>query len=135
MHTIDIFYPQMVLYAQAIMQSKYILYLSLVSAFVGSALLPSNAFAQTSCLTINNGGPTTQQVCITPAPQKPAIVPPVASNTAPQQTKGGQRIYPASNTKATPSTGPEDWVLPGLAFLGALGFLLRNKTQTNLKRY
>src|SRR6185437_4238270 len=81
--------------------------------------------AQTNCLPVNNGGTTNRQVCLTPAPQSPTATP----QSAPSQTKGGLPIYPSSNSQSTPSTGPDDWALPSLLFLGAVGLLLRKKAK------
>ena len=95
-------------------------------AVIFIAVLPLHAFADGSCLSLNNGGVTTQQFCPTPT-----VLPTPApfKENIPQQTSGGQTIYPANQTKTTPNTGPEAWSLPALFFLGGLGFLLRNKAK------
>jgi uncharacterized repeat protein (TIGR01451 family) len=45
----------------------------------------------------------------------------------PTTSKGGLPIYPPTQSKSTPETGPEALALIGLAPLGALGFYLRKK--------
>ncbi len=45
-------------------------------------------------------------------------------------SKGGLPIYPPTQSKSTPETGPEALALIGLAPLGALGFYLRSKAKT-----
>jgi uncharacterized repeat protein (TIGR01451 family) len=62
----------------------------------------------------------TAQVTTTPTPAKP-------TPTRAAATKGGTTIYPPSNTKRTPDTGPEALALIGLAPLGALGFYLKKR--------
>lgn len=52
----------------------------------------------------------------------------VAGATAqPNTTKGGLAVYPPSQTKTTPQTGPEVLALIGLLPAGAVGFWLRRK--------
>jgi hypothetical protein len=92
------------------------------------------SFAAGSCSPIYNGGITTRQYCPTPSvlPTPAPFKENLSNKTNPtpvQQTKGGQKIFPAQQSKTTPSTGPEDWSLPALFFIGALGFLLRNKAK------
>jgi hypothetical protein len=91
-----------------------------------------------NCSPLYNGGVTKQQYCFNPTPT-PAnantdrnVVQPKATPkpNLPQQTKGGQRIYPATQSKTTPSTGPEEWALPALFLIGIMGFWLRNKAKT-----
>lgn len=85
-------------------------------------------FADGSCFPLNNGGITTQQFCPTPT-STPIVSPQPATNNQQQKNNGGQQVYPPSQTKTTPNTGPEDWVLPTLFLIGGLGFWLRKKTK------
>ena len=50
-------------------------------------------------------------------------------SSTPATTKGGLPIYRATNSKHTPSTGPEDIAVFGLIPTGALGWFLRKKTK------
>lgn len=88
------------------------------------ALTPQQIFADGGCMQLNNGGLTKQQFCPTPT-----VLPSPApfKEDLPQQTKGGQKIFPSNNSKSTPNTGPEEWSLPALFLIGGLGFFLRNK--------
>lgn len=61
------------------------------------------------------------------ATEAPAKTTPTPTRAA--ATKGGTTIYPPTDTKRTPDTGPEALALIGLAPLGALGFYLRNKAR------
>ena len=94
------------------------------------------ALADGSCLTLNNGGTTTRQICLTPSPSNaPANQTTTQSQQQqqPQQNSNGQHVFPTSaNTKTTPNTGPDDWSLPVLFLLGGFGFLLRNKAKQPL---
>ena len=84
-------------------------------------MLPAQAFAESNCLPLNNGGLTSQQYCQFPTP--------TAVNNGSQQTNSGQPVYPAMKTSTTPDTGPASWSLVGLLILGGLGFWLRKKTK------
>jgi hypothetical protein len=114
------------------MKLKFSLYLLSVVLLLFAFSVQETAFAQSNCLPVNNGGTTARQVCTNATSSQENTTPTQA--TAPQQTKGGLPIYPASNTKSTPSTGPEDWALPSLLFLGATGLLLRNKTKSYFQK-
>ncbi len=72
------------------------------------------------------------KVCLTPTQQtqKTNLLPTTAPLQNKQISKGGLPIYPPSQTKTTPGTGPEALALIGLLPLGALGFFLRNKAKT-----
>lgn len=50
-----------------------------------------------------------------------------APATAPTTSKGGLPIYPPTQSKSTPETGPEALALFGLAPIAGLGFWLRKK--------
>jgi uncharacterized repeat protein (TIGR01451 family) len=66
------------------------------------------------------------------ATKAPAKTTPTAQTPTPTKaaaTKGGTTIYPPTDTKRTPDTGPEALALIGLAPLGAFGFYLRNKAR------
>jgi uncharacterized repeat protein (TIGR01451 family) len=63
---------------------------------------------------------------ITTPTTEPTTEPAIAANTN-TVTKGGLPIYPPSQTKSTPSTGPEAWALFALAPISGLGFFLRRK--------
>ena len=85
------------------------------------------------CFQLNNGGITDRQFCPTPIPtqagQAPSNQTNSSANQTPTQTKGGQTIYPVSQSKTTPSTGPETWAIVALIPLGGIGMLLRNKAK------
>lgn len=115
------------------MKKLLILYLSLVALFFPFAINAHAVLADGGCLTINNGGTTTQQFCPTPTPaQSTQVSNQQISNQ--QQNNGSQQVYPSSSgTKTTPNTGPNDWTLPGLLTLAGVGLLLRNKTKRSFK--
>jgi hypothetical protein len=99
------------------------------------ALSTVKTFADGSCLAINNGGITNQQFCPTPAPAQ-AELPTLApvnnnqqQNTNQPKNNGDQQVYPPSQTKTTPDTGPEDWSLPALLFLAGTGLFLRKSAK------
>jgi len=99
----------------------------------GSALLPLPVAASGGCLPLNNGGVTNQQYCPSPAPSTATLsLTQAAPTKALQQTRNGQPVFPSSKAKSTPDTGPEDWVLPSLLFIGGLGFLLRKKSNNSV---
>lgn len=114
------------------MKIFFVLYLFIAVACLRLTTDAPQAFADGSCLTLNNGGTTTRQICLTPSPSNA----PANQTNDPQQSQQdnkGQHVYPtSSNTKNTPNTGPEDWVLPSLILLGGLGFILRNKANPKL---
>lgn len=88
-------------------------------------------YADGSCLTLNNGGTTTRQVCVTPSPSS-APANQANNQQQPEQNNNGQHVYPtSSNTKTTPNTGPEDWMLPSLALIGVAGIYLRKKANVS----
>jgi hypothetical protein len=118
------------------MKKIYALCLSILALTVIIIFNTTQTFAA-NCSPLYNGGITNQQYCFNPTPtpqagsgQLPkAQITPLTANQ-PQQTKGGQKIYPAAKSKTTPSTGPEVWSLPALFFIGGMGFWLRNKAKT-----
>jgi hypothetical protein len=121
--------------ATVVMKIHYILFLFLVGVLLSTSIKPTQAYADGGCLAINNGGVTTQQFCPTPTPA-PAISQAPENNNQPQGNQGNTNqpsIYPSSSSQSTPDTGPSDWVLPSLFFLGALGILLRTKTKLSLR--
>jgi len=111
---------------------KQITILFLVSfataVFLTAQHMPVTVSADGSnCLPIYNGGVTSQQYCINPTPTPASVGFPNQNQS--QQTTGGQPIYPSSQTKTTPNTGPADWALPALFLLGATGLLLKKKAK------
>lgn len=100
-----------------------------IIAMLGLAIMPTFSWAANGCFPLYNGGVTDQQYCPTPTPQSDSGTL-LNTQVTPFTTRGGQRIYPAPNTKTTPSTGPEAWSLPALFVIGAMGFLLINKAKT-----
>lgn len=117
------------------MNKIYALYISFLA--IGTLFLFSTpqTFAA-NCSPLYGGGVTNQQYCFNPTPtpeSNSGILPknqitPLPANQ-PQETKGGQKIYPTAKSKTTPSTGPEDWAFPSLFLMGGLGFWLRNKAK------
>jgi hypothetical protein len=97
------------------------------AALVLSAAFPVQSIADGGCSPIFNGGTTTQQYCPTPT-----VLPTPApfNEYIPPQTAGGQKIYPVTQTKNTPDTGPNDWSLPTLFLLGGLGILFLKMSKT-----
>lgn len=67
------------------------------------------------------------RVCISGGTGEATASVPTPTPTKAATTKGGTKIYPPSNTKQTPDTGPEALALAGLIPLGGLGFWLRKK--------
>lgn len=63
------------------------------------------------------------QFCISPTTTVVA-----GATSHPNITKGGLAVYPPSNTKTTPQTGPEAFALIGLLPAGAVGFWLRRQS-------
>jgi hypothetical protein len=93
--------------------------------------------AASDCFPLFNGGVTSQQYCFHPTSAPENALPGKTQQSSQtntenfrQQTKGGQTIYPSAKSKTTPNTGPEEWSLPVLFFIGFLGFLIRNKAKT-----
>jgi len=111
-----------VIVAALFMRKKGILYLILLIMFAGITSQPADA--QSNCLPLNNGGQTDKQICPSPTPQTPVM------NTTNQQITRRQPVYPISQAKTTPKTGPELIALPSLISLAGLGFFLRNKAKT-----
>lgn len=123
----------MVWYAQPIMSNARTLYLIVFVTMLSlSAVAPTQAAASGGCLTVNNGGITTQQYCPTPPATATLSLTEAAPTKAP--TSNGQPVFPSSKSKTTPNTGPEDWVLPSLFLLGGIGFLLRKKSNNSIAR-
>jgi hypothetical protein len=123
------------------MKKIYALYIAFFAfTLLSVSFSSSQSFAAGSCSSLYNGGITDKQFCPTPtilptpAPFKENLSA-AATPTPPQQTKGGQKIYPASKSKTTPSTGPEEWSLPALFLLGGIGFLLRRKAKYHLQMH
>jgi hypothetical protein len=94
---------------------------------------PRQVLADGSCLTLNNGGPTSQQVCVSPLPTPAISTTPLTINNNQQQNNAGQTVYPPTKTKSTPDTGPEDWSLPLLLLLAGTGIILQNKSRHSFK--
>ena len=118
------------------MNKIHTLCLSFLACVIFVLLTTPQTSAASDCFPLFNGGVTNQQYCFnpTPAAQSGSGLLPKAQITSipvnqPQQTKGGQIIYPTTKTKITPDTGPEAWSLPALFFIGLLGFFLRNKAK------
>ncbi|HSX08577.1 MAG TPA: hypothetical protein VLF93_00300 [Candidatus Saccharimonadales bacterium] len=115
------------------MKIHYILATLLFFAIVS----PVQTHADGGCLTVNNGGITTKQVCPSPTPSQQQQQPSQSTNSdqnqqqpkSDQQHASGQQVYPPSQTKSTPDTGPEDWSLPALLLLAGTGFFLINKSR------
>jgi len=119
------------------MKTPYALYIALLAFSLWFFTSTNQTFAAAAnCSPLYNGGVTKQQYCFNPTPtpnSETGTLPhsqitPLVGNQ-PQQTKGGQKIYPPSKTKTTPSTGPEDWAFPVLFLIGGIGFWLRNKAK------
>jgi len=106
------------------------IFLVILCTIVVFCLCPQQIFADGSCFTLNNGGTTTQQLCITPTvwPTPAPFIENIPSQNA-------NPVYSPVKTKTTPDTGPADWTLPSLVLLAALGFLLRGKTKLPLKTH
>jgi hypothetical protein len=99
-----------------------------ISTLLSLTVKPVQIFADGSCLTLNNGGSTTRQICPpTPTPSQASIQISTQTNNQ-QQNDGGQKVYPSSNSKTTPNTGPDDWSLPILLLIAGVGFFLRKKS-------
>ena len=113
------------------MKKVSILYYVCALALFAFAINPMHVYADGGCLTLNNGGPTKQQVCLTPIPTPTISVAPLINNQ--QQNTPTQPVYAPSKTKSTPNTGPADWSLPALLFLGGIGLLLQNKSRHSFK--
>lgn len=77
------------------------------------------------CIT-NTNAAETAPVAATTAPTKAANRP-TPTPTKAAATKGGTKIYPPTEKKATPETGPEAFALIGLAPLGGLGLWLKRR--------
>lgn len=103
------------------MRILFILLCTLVALILSS--VPT--YADSNCLPISNGGPTTQKVCFTPTVWP---TPAPFTENIPNQTTSSNKVYSPSSAKTTPDTGPYDWSLPSLLLLGAAGLLLRKKS-------
>src|SRR5215469_15145568 len=74
------------------------------------AVYAQPTLADGGCMQLNNGGVTNKQFCPTPTAWPTPI--PFTENLSPQQTKGGQKIFPSAKAKSTPNTGPAEWSFP-----------------------
>jgi len=124
------------------MKKTYALYISFAVVALFGITNASQTYADSNCYPLYNGGVTNQQYCFNPTPTPGSDsndnsgsgslpsnqITPLPKNP-PQQTKGGQPIYPRAQSKTTPNTGPADWSLPALLLIGGLGFWLRKKTK------
>lgn len=119
----------MVLYAQSKMKKVYVFCIVIsFAAFTLAAVFPSQSIADGGCSPLFNGGSTNQQFCPTPTPTVwPTPAP--FKEYIPPQSSGGQKIYPVDHTTKTPDTGPDDWSVPALLFLGGIGFLFRKMSK------
>jgi hypothetical protein len=97
-----------------------------IAGMLSVSIFPGKVVASGNCLPLFNGGVTSKQYCLNPTPYPAALT---GQNTV-QQTGTGQRVYPSSNSKTTPNTGPETWSLVMLFFLGGTGLFLINKAKT-----
>lgn len=69
------------------------------------------------------------QFCLSKNPKTTGSAKTTPAVTNPPTTKGGLPVYPPTQTKQTPPTGPETLALFGLIPASALGFWLRKKTK------
>jgi hypothetical protein len=91
---------------------------------------PGKIVASGNCLPLFNGGITSKQYCQNPTPTLAENTSSTTTGQFPSQQSGsGQKVYPSTNSKATPNTGPENWSLFALFFLGGTGLLLINKAK------
>ncbi len=122
----------MVLYPQLNMNKSYGLCLIFLALFSIFLITPQQTFGA-NCSLLYNGGLTKQQYCFNPTPTPKNAIEnhntTQTKNPPPEQTKGGQKIYPVTQSKTTPNTGPEEWSFPALVLIGGIGFLLRNKAK------
>ena len=115
--------------ATTYMKKLSILYYFCTLVLFAIIMNPVQVLAAGNCLTLNNGGPTSQQLCVSPLPTPDISTTPLIINNNQQQNHAGQTVYPPTKTKSTPDTGPEDWSLPLLLLLAGMGVLLQNKSK------
>jgi hypothetical protein len=97
-----------------------------IAGMVSVSLFTGEVVASGNCLPLYNGGITGKQYCLNPTTYPAATT---GQNTM-QQSGSDQKVYPSSNSKTTPNTGPETWSLVMLFFLGGTGLFLINKAKT-----
>jgi len=90
-------------------------------------VFPSQPFTcvanQATASTGNTTAKGNTSFCITPAPSATNQFANIST------TKGGFPVYSPTQTRRTPSTGPELWEVFGLLPTGALGYWLRKRTK------
>jgi hypothetical protein len=119
--------------ATTFMKNLSILYYLCALVLFATIMNPAHVLADGSCLTLNNGGPTSQKICVSPLPTPALSTTPLTINNNQQQNHPGQTVYPPTKTKSTPNTGPEDWSLPLLLLLAGIGVILQNKSRHSFK--
>jgi hypothetical protein len=115
---------------QLIMHGKLQFILGLCIVVVLSVTsFPLQVAEASNCLPLYNGGITSKQYCQSPTPYPGTNTGTSAvGQTSAHPTENGQKVYPSTNAKSTPDTGPADWSLPMLIIIGGIGLFLIKKT-------